>query len=266
MFWPKNHSAPLEQVEIDGHNYPELKMDSKYTFETDLFQFFPELDLISSNQALPNYVHLKEEGLGSPSKKELTQVLDSSHDIKQEDQEIAKWEPERVNNSSGNEMENTEDMESTEISNELETDEQSERYCDKLKMKNLNWSKEDDDVLLQITNLYKNDWKRIAKRFGKLTNKIISPAFAKRRYKSSGDGQRKPLIRFSHQEDLLIVKLITIHSLNWIKIATYFPNRTPLMIKNRYYSRIKDKCFDTLLNEVKELDIPIPQVNNESQN
>jgi len=61
-------------------------------------------------------------------------------------------------------------------------------------------------------------------------------------------------VRFTHQEDLTIAKYSTLYGHDWAKIATYFVNRTPIMLKNRYYHMKKKGIFDSILKDVENFD------------
>jgi len=103
------------------------------------------------------------------------------------------------------------------------------------------WSYQDDVVLAQLVIQQKNDWKRIVKKFNSITNKKATAHFLKTRYRSLNNGPPKVRTKFSHQEDLIISKYILSHGPNWEQISRLLPSRTPMMIRNRYYSFIKKK-------------------------
>jgi len=75
-------------------------------------------------------------------------------------------------------------------------------------------------------------------------------------------------VRFTHKEDLLIVKLYSQFGYDWEKIASEFESRTSIMVKNRFYHIKKKNILQSLLNEV-EANAPIAEENeneNENQN
>lgn len=63
----------------------------------------------------------------------------------------------------------------------------------------------------------------------------------KNRYKEIAGDHIKKGVKFTHQEDLVIAQLFEQFNTSWTAIAEYFPDRTPVMIKNRYYSHIRRK-------------------------
>jgi len=103
------------------------------------------------------------------------------------------------------------------------------------------WTGQDDSVLLKLADQYKNDWKKIAKRIITNNKKKVTPNFLKNRYKEVAGDQIKKGVKFTHHEDLLIAQLFQKYGTCWTQISTHFPDRTPVMIKNRYYSHIRRK-------------------------
>jgi len=115
------------------------------------------------------------------------------------------------------------------------------------------WTSEDDQNLKKLADQYKNDWKKIAKRIITQTKKKVTPNFLKNRYKDIAGEQIKKGVKFSHEEDLLIAKLFEKHNTQWTLIAAEFTDRTPVMIKNRYYSHIRRKgLLQNLTCEAKD--------------
>lgn len=103
------------------------------------------------------------------------------------------------------------------------------------------WTPSDDDELMNLADQYKNDWKKIAKRIISNRKKKVTPNFLKNRYKEIAGDHIKKGVKFTHEEDLQIAKLFEIHGTCWTSIAQNFKDRTPVMIKNRYYSHIRRK-------------------------
>jgi len=68
--------------------------------------------------------------------------------------------------------------------------------------------------------------------------------------------------KFTHQEDLLLAKYYSKYGSDWDKIAVHLKNRTPNMLKNRYYSCLrKKKLLTGLLDELQlKEDEPITKV------
>jgi len=113
-------------------------------------------------------------------------------------------------------------------------------------------SAEDDEVLLKLVVKLKNSWKKILKRFNKVQNKSVSLTFLKLRYNQLSPRMAKRKGKFTHQEDILLAKYFIEYGSDWERIAGELKNRTPNMLKNRYYSFIrKRKILTDLLDEVK---------------
>ena len=107
-----------------------------------------------------------------------------------------------------------------------------------------------DQKLLELARKCKTDWKKVAKRldFGRFT-----PNFLKKKYKDITDNQPQKRIHFTETEDLLIVKYFMKFEYDWEKMADYFPRRTPIMLKNRYYAHIRKRdLLDQLRAKVIE--------------
>mmetsp|Transcript_39802 Transcript_39802/g.35529 ORF Transcript_39802/g.35529 Transcript_39802/m.35529 type:complete len:217 (-) Transcript_39802:1262-1912(-) len=135
------------------------------------------------------------------------------------------------------------------------------------KLKGVNWTVEKDRQLLEYVVRFKKDWKKISK---KLIGRKVSPMTLKDRYKMLTQNncitrQR----RFSHLEDLKIVKYFKIHEFDWDKIASKFQDRTQVMLKNRYYSYIKkhdliDKYSDAV-RKIEQLSKDIEDYENDDE-
>jgi len=115
------------------------------------------------------------------------------------------------------------------------------------------WLEAEDKMLKELVVKYKFDWKRIAKRMYSLTNKKYTVNFLKKKYRESTKFDNiKKRVKFSHEEDLQLVKSYQIYGLNWEKIASSLERRTPMMVKNRFYSYIKKKgALTGLLQELE---------------
>jgi len=123
------------------------------------------------------------------------------------------------------------------------------------------WDEGLDELLLKLGAQFKGDWKKIAKKFN---NKKITPHFIKIRYKelnSTASITRR--IKFNHREDLMIAKYFDKYGSNWAQMAVFFPDRTAIMLKNRYYSFIrKREVLDLLLQKAKEIEANGTSVDN----
>lgn len=115
------------------------------------------------------------------------------------------------------------------------------------------WNEEMDVKLLKLGAQYKSNWKRVAKKFD---HKRITATFVKDRYKELLDEEATTKrIKFNHREDLMIAKYYDRFGSNWTKMAPLFPDRTPTMLKNRYYSFIRKRNMtEMLLEKVKEIE------------
>lgn len=114
------------------------------------------------------------------------------------------------------------------------------------------WCEEDEILLRKLAVQYKYDWKKVAKKF---SNKKYTPHFLKMRFKGYDEGPVPKRVKFTHEEDILIAKYFDEYGVDWERMVAHFPNRTAMMIKNRYYSFIRKKNkYDHLLQEAKSLD------------
>jgi len=73
----------------------------------------------------------------------------------------------------------------------------------------------------------------------------------KNRFKFLNNDKFLLRIKFEHSEDVKLAKLYKQNGSKWEQIAHNFPNRTPVMLKNRYYSFIR-KHIKSLLAEIGE--------------
>jgi len=95
--------------------------------------------------------------------------------------------------------------------------------------------------------------------------KKVTPHFLKNRFKYLNNDKFLLRIKFEHSEDLKLALLYKQHGSKWENIANNFPNRTPVMLKNRYYSHIR-KHIKSLLAENGETWVePIPEEPKTSQ-
>jgi Myb-like DNA-binding domain len=128
--------------------------------------------------------------------------------------------------------------------------------CSKRKspVKKSAWGEADDIELDGLVKRWKCDWKKICRRF-KNKGKPSSRHFLKNRIRVIRNDPYLLKQKFSHEEDLLIATLVDKYDIDWISIARFIPNRTPVMIKNRYYSHIHRKgLMQSLLDEAASLD------------
>jgi hypothetical protein len=109
----------------------------------------------------------------------------------------------------------------------------------------------DEELLLSLASKYKHDWKKVSKKIFKLHKKKLGPNLLRIRYKELAPDLTQKRVRFTHKEDLLIVKLYSQHGYDWEKIASEFESRTSIMVKNRFYHIKKKNILQSLLNEVE---------------
>ncbi len=111
------------------------------------------------------------------------------------------------------------------------------------------WTKEEDEELLKLHKKYGNNWSSISKSMPKRTGKQIRD-----RYLNALEKNLKKE-KFSEKEDYKIAKYFLLHGNAWSKIAEHLKGRTGDMVKNRFYSYLKnhlDLYIDMKTNKIKE--------------
>jgi len=118
----------------------------------------------------------------------------------------------------------------------------------------------DEDLLLSLASKYKHDWKKVSKKIFKLHKKKLGPNLLRIRYKELAPDLTQKRVRFTHKEDLMIVKYYSQFGYDWEKIAAQFESRTAIMVKNRFYHIKKKNILEKLLEEVEqpENNLPVP--------
>ena len=112
------------------------------------------------------------------------------------------------------------------------------------------WDTKDDPLLFDMAIQYRNNWKRIARVLYEDKNIKIAPKTLRRKYEDILARRKTQRAKFTHADDLLIVKYVDLYGLDWNKVACHFTDKTAIMIKNRFYSYIKKKdIFEDLLKE-----------------
>ena len=96
------------------------------------------------------------------------------------------------------------------------------------------WTNEEDKQLLKFHQIYGNSWSKIAKKMKNRTGKQIRERFLNNFEKSVKKG------KFMEQEDKLIIKWHKVFGNSWSKIAEKIEGRTGEMVKNRFYSTLKN--------------------------
>jgi myb proto-oncogene protein len=112
-------------------------------------------------------------------------------------------------------------------------------------LKKSKWTKEEDDLLISLQKTLGNNWSKISRIM-----KGRGPKQIRDRFINNLD----PKIlrgKFSIKEDLKIMELRNKYGNKWSLISKHFDNRSPDIIKSRYYSSIKNK--KEVLNFLKNL-------------
>jgi len=103
----------------------------------------------------------------------------------------------------------------------------------KIKLKT-EWRRLDDIKLIELVEIYHCDWRKISLIMNK-TEDVIRQRYLKRL-----DPKLK-FTKFTPEEDYLIISLFKIHGSTWNYISKFLPNRSSIMVKNRFYSSLKKK-------------------------
>jgi len=112
----------------------------------------------------------------------------------------------------------------------------------------------DEELLLAFASKYKHDWKKVSKKIFKINKKKLGPNLLRIRYKELAPDLTQKRVRFTHKEDLMIVKYYSQYGYDWEKIASQFESRTAIMVKNRFYHIKKKNILEKLLEEVETLE------------
>lgn len=108
-----------------------------------------------------------------------------------------------------------------------------------MKLKLNNFSRQDDLKIIELVDSYGKNWKKISSFF-----EGYPPDIIERRFKNKLDPKLKHT-KFSSEEDEKIITLYNQLGNKWKEIASFFPDRNVNMIKNRYYSFLKRKMFNS---------------------
>ena len=115
------------------------------------------------------------------------------------------------------------------------------------------WTNAEDRQLLKFHKIYGNSWSEIAKKMENRTGKQIRDRFLNNFEKSVKKG------KFLAQEDKLIIKWHKVFGNSWSKIAEKIEGRTGDMVKNRFYSSLKNfdikKCGENNGFDIDNRDI-----------
>ena len=109
------------------------------------------------------------------------------------------------------------------------------RHSKLISIENKKWNRNEDILLVELMEIYGRHWQAISiKMPGR------SPKDLKERFEMKLDPNLKRG-KFEKEEDELIIELYSKYGNQWTIMSKYFKNRNALMIKNRYYSHIKQK-------------------------
>ncbi|CAD8102538.1 unnamed protein product [Paramecium primaurelia] len=97
------------------------------------------------------------------------------------------------------------------------------------------FSEEEDQLILQLVKKYKQNWGKIAQQLPDRTNKQI-----RERYINKLNPQNK-FEPFSEKEDQIILQAYQEMGSKWTKIQNLLVGRPENMIKNRFYSYLRQK-------------------------
>jgi len=100
--------------------------------------------------------------------------------------------------------------------------------------RNRKFTKEEDDLLKNLVKTYgEGCWSQIAEKMPGRNRKQIRERYINFLKKDRTDSE------FTTEEDTLILSYVQKNGRKWSAIAELLPGRTPIMIKNRYYAKLK---------------------------
>ena len=107
------------------------------------------------------------------------------------------------------------------------------------------WTDEEDKELLRLYNYYGRNWSCISKSMPQRTGKQIRDRFL-----NALDNKLKKE-KLSFEENKKIIKWYKIFGNSWSKIAKKLKGRTGDMVKNRFYSSLKNHLddYDDIIDE-----------------
>ena len=110
------------------------------------------------------------------------------------------------------------------------------------------WTPEEDQELLRLYRYYGKNWSHISKSMPHRTGKQIRDRFLK----ALDDNLKKD--KFTKEEDRKVVKWYKVYGNSWCRIAKKIKGRTGDMVKNRFYSSLKNHLdeFDEEEKEIKK--------------
>jgi len=99
------------------------------------------------------------------------------------------------------------------------------------------WSKDEDDKILHLVQIYGKSWSKISKVLSSRNGKQIRDRFINVLDPEIKKG------KFTEEEDKSLIRLYIYYGPKWATISKHFTNRTADMIKNRFHSSIKKIFF-----------------------
>ena len=110
------------------------------------------------------------------------------------------------------------------------------------------WTLEEDQELLRLYRYYGKNWSHISKSMPHRTGKQIRDRFLN----ALDDNLKKD--KFTKEEDRKVVKWYKVYGNSWCRIAKKIKGRTGDMVKNRFYSSLKNHLdeFDEEEKEIKK--------------
>lgn len=115
------------------------------------------------------------------------------------------------------------------------------------------WKPEEDQQILDLVDQYGKEWSKIARIMVTRNGKQIRDRFI---------NVLDPAVnraKFTHEEDLHILKLFKQMGPKWASMTQYFDRRSADMIKNRFYSSIKKKMENKVLVVDDEINSSLTQ-------
>ena len=110
------------------------------------------------------------------------------------------------------------------------------------------WTPEEDQELLRLYRYYGKNWSHISKSMPHRTGKQIRDRFLN----ALDDNLKKD--KFTKEEDRKVVKWYKVYGNSWCRIAKKIKGRTGDMVKNRFYSSLKNHLdeFDEEEKDIKK--------------
>jgi len=98
------------------------------------------------------------------------------------------------------------------------------------------WNRKDDIKLIELVEVYGQNWEIISNQFGDRSERDVET-----RFKEKLDPNVKNT-KFSDEEDNEIARLYGEYGNDWFQIARHFTNRNAKMIKKRFQTHLKFTC------------------------